>query len=721
MELTPQIGLPYPLGATLRDGGTNFTLWSDHATKVELCFYDAQDPKIETDRIELVERTEHVFHAFVPGIGAGQLYGYRVHGLYDPSVGAHFNPAKLMVDPYAKGIAGEVEWCDELLPYLPLPETAEPDDFPTEPDLRDNAHAVPKSLVVDDRAFDWGGDRLLRTPWTETVIYEMHVKGFTKLCAQIPEHERGSYAGVGSPAAIEYFQKLGVTAVELLPIHYFVSEPMLAEKGLSNYWGYNTLGFFAPAGKYSSTGTTGGQIAEFKQMVKNLHAAGLEVILDVVYNHTCEGGPLGQTFCFRGIDNQSFYRSHPDNPAFYFDYTGCGNTPDMTHPRVLQLVLDSLRYWVEEMHIDGFRFDLASALTREEHLPDMKGSFLKAVHQDPVLSRVKLIAEPWDIGEGGYLVGNFPIHWSEWNGKYRDTIRHFWKSDAGLLPDVAYKLSGSPEYYEISGRRPYASINFLTAHDGFTLTDLISYNEKHNEANGEDNRDGDNNNASWNCGAEGTTEDAKVLALRARQRRNFLVTLFLSQGVPMLVAGDEFGRTQQGNNNIYCQDNELGWLTWERDAEAQGILDFTSRLIRLRREHPVFRHPKFLNGQLIEGVGLKDVTWFHPAGKEMTEADWHNAELRSIGLMLCGDAPALRDDQGQPFHDSTFLLLINAGHQPQEFLLGSPYMGKWMPILDTAKEPAFVEHGKVKKVGSKVTLADHSMQLLELQHIASKA
>jgi glycogen operon protein len=711
-HLSAKNGLPYPLGATIRDGGTNFALWSDHAEKVELCLYASEDLTRETGRFEVLERTEQVFHIFLPGVGAGQCYGYRVHGPYDPSVGAHFNPAKLMVDPYAKAIAGGVTWSEELLPYKPLEEG---DEFPTVPDERDNAHAVPKSMVVDDRAFDWEGDTLLRTPWTETVIYEVHVTGFTKTCPDVPENVRGTYAGMASPAAIDYLKKLGVTAVELLPVHSHVDEPMLAEKGLSNYWGYNTLGFFAPDASYCAGGSMGQQVTEFKQMVKTLHAAGLEVILDVVYNHTCEGGPLGQTFCFRGIDNQSFYRLHPENPAFYFDYTGCGNTPDLTHPRVLQLVLDSLRYWVEEMHIDGFRFDLASALTREEHLPDMRGSFLKAVHQDPVLSRVKLIAEPWDIGEGGYLVGNFPIHWSEWNGKYRDTLRHFWKSDAGLLPDLAYKLSGSPEFYEISGRRPYASINFLTAHDGFTLNDLVSYNDKHNEANGEENRDGDNNNASWNCGAEGPTDDATINALRSRQRKNFLTSLFLSQGVPMLNAGDEFGRTQHGNNNVYCQNNELGWMTWERDAQSSSLLDFTSRLIQLRRQHPVFRHPKFLNGQLIEGVGLKDVTWFHPGGKEMTDPDWHNTELRSIGLMLCGEAPALRDDNGDPFHDSTFLLLIHAGHEPQEFILGSPYMGRWTLILDTAKEVSFVENAKPKKVGAKITLQHHSVQLYRLQ------
>ncbi len=706
--------LPYPLGATIRDGGVNFALWSDHAEKVELCLFDDADPKLEIGRVILPEYTANVFHGFIPGLGAGQRYGYRVYGSYDTANGAHFNPAKLLIDPYARAIDGAIEWCDEVFPYCNVNDAMK---NASEPDPRDNARFIPKSVVIDPSRFDWAGDRLLRTPWTETIIYEVHLAGFTKLCPDISESERGTYAGMGSPAAIAYLKKLGITAVELLPVHDHIDEPMLIEKGLSNYWGYNTLGFFAPEGSYSASGTRGGQVVEFKQMVKNLHAAGLEVILDVVYNHTCEGGPMGPSLCFRGIDNQSYYRLHPGDTANYYDYTGCGNTPDITHPRVLQLVLDSLRYWVEEMHVDGFRFDLATALTRGAHLPDMRGAFLHAVHQDPMLSTVKLIAEPWDVGEGGYLVGNFPILWSEWNGKFRDTVRHFWKSDLGLLPDLAYKLSGSPEYYEISGRRPYASINFITAHDGFTLTDLVSYNEKHNEANGEENRDGDNNNASWNCGEEGPTEDETVLALRQRQRRNFLVTLFLSQGVPMLNAGDEFGRTQNGNNNIYCHDNELGWLTWERDPEAQRIQQFTSRLIQFRHEHPVFRHPKFLDGQVIKGVGLKDVTWFHSQGHEMTESEWRDGELQSICMMLCGDAPALRDDAGNAFHDDTFLLLIHAAHEPGEFVLSGPTKAKWTLLLDTAAAEGFIGDAKPKRAGTKVTLPDHSLQLYRLSRV----
>ena len=709
---TYQIGRPYPLGATLQDGGVNFALWSDHATGVELCLFDSLAPHAETARIALPERTENVFHIFIPGLAAGQLYGYRVQGIYDPAHGAHFNPAKLLIDPYARAIAGKVLPCDELLPYLPVAPAA---TFPTEPDLRDNAHAIPKAVVIDP-AFAWEGDHLLYTPWTETVIYELHVAGFTKQFPNIPENIRGTYVALGSQPVIDHFLQLGVTAVELLPIHEHLDETFLLEKGLSNYWGYSTLGFFAPESSYSSSGVQGQQVVEFQQMVKNLHAAGIEVILDVVYNHTCEGGPLGPSLSFRGIDNQSYYRLDAENPASYVDYTGCGNTPEINHPRGLQLVLDSLRYWVEKMHVDGFRFDLASALTRAPHLPDMRSAFLQSVHQDPVLSRVKLIAEPWDLGEGGYLVGNFPILWSEWNGKYRDNLRHFWKSDPRLVPDLAYRLSGSPEFYQISGRRPFASINFITAHDGFTLHDLVSYNEKHNEANGEENRDGDNNNASWNCGAEGPTNNRKILALRSRQRRNFLTTLFLSQGVPMLNAGDEFARSQLGNNNVYCQDNPLGWISWELDETAQSLLAFTTRLLDFRRKHPVFRHPKFLDGQVIPGVGLKDVSWFHPGGLEMNAHDWHDPELRSIGMMLCGDAPALRDDLGRPFHDSTFMVLFHAGHTPLRFTLGGPEKGRWKLLLDTAKESGFVDNGISKKTAASIVLTGHSIHLYELQH-----
>ncbi|HEY5751805.1 MAG TPA: glycogen debranching protein GlgX [Chthoniobacterales bacterium] len=704
-------GVPYPLGATVMDGGVNFAIYSDNAKAVTLCLFNSPDSPTESARIPLDERTENIFHAFLPGITAGQLYGYRVDGDYDPKRGFRFNPAKLMVDPYAKAITVKVDWSPELMPYL----IAKAEDRDLTIDERDNAFAVPKAVVVDDRAFHWGNDKLVKRSWSETVIYEVHPAGFSKLWDAIPENQRGSYAAIGSKPAIDYFRKLGITAVELLPVHEHVDESTLEERGLSNYWGYNTLGFFAPHGAYSSSGTEGQQVTEFKQMVKNLHAAGLEVILDVVYNHTCEGNHFGPAFSFRGIDNPSYYRLMPDNPRYYRDYTGCGNTPDITHPRVLQLVMDSLRYWVQQMHVDGFRFDLASTLTREAHLPDMRGAFLDAMHQDPVLSRVKLIAEPWDVGEAGYLVGNFPILWSEWNGKFRDSIRRFWKSDGGLVAEIAYKLSGSPEYYQISGRRPYASVNFITAHDGFTLTDLVSYNEKHNLANGEENRDGDNNNLSWNCGVEGPTDDPQVNSLRDRQRRNFLVTLFLSQGVPMLNAGDEFGRTQNGNNNIYCQDNELGWFSWQRDAKANAIQRFTSRLIRFRHQHPVFRHTKFLNGRMIEEVGLKDVTWLHITGEEMTEAQWHDPHLRTLAMILCGDAPLLRGDDGERYRDGTFLLCFNASPEPASFKLAGPSGAFWKPVLDTASEEGFVPRARSVAVGDVVALIDHSLKVFQLE------
>ncbi|HEY5893480.1 MAG TPA: glycogen debranching protein GlgX [Chthoniobacterales bacterium] len=709
--MTTKPGLPHPLGATVMDGGVNFAIHSDNAKSVTLCLFNSPELATESTRIPLEERTENVFHVFVPGIGAGQFYGYRVDGEYDPKRGFRFNPAKLMVDPYAKAIAGNIQWCPELMPYA----VAKTDDRDLTIDERDNAFAVPKAVVVDDKAFHWGNDKLVKRSWSETVIYEVHTTGFSKLWDAIPEHQRGSYAAIGSKPAIDYFRKLGITAVELLPVHEHVDESILESRGLSNYWGYNTLGFFAPHGAYSSSGTHGQQVTEFKQMVKNLHAARLEVIIDVVYNHTCEGNHFGPSFSFRGVDNASYYRLMPDNPRFYRDYTGCGNTPDVTHPRMLQLVMDSLRYWVQEMHVDGFRFDLASALTREAHLPDMRGAFLDAIHQDPVLSRVKLIAEPWDVGEAGYLVGNFPILWSEWNGKFRDGIRRFWKSDGGLIPEMAYKLSGSPEYYQISGRRPYASINFITSHDGFTLTDLVSYNEKHNLANGEENRDGDNNNLSWNCGVEGPTDDPEIDALRDRQRRNFLATLFLSQGVPMLNAGDEFGRTQNGNNNIYCQDNELGWFSWERDAKAAAIQRYTSRLIKFRQQHPVFRHTKFLNGRMIEEVGLKDVTWLHITGEEMTEPQWHDANLRTLAMILCGDAPLLRGDDGERYRDGTFLLCFNASHEPVSFKLAGPQGAFWKPVLDTATEDGFVSRARSIPVGDVVALIDHSLKVYQLE------
>src|SRR5712692_1869947 len=579
------LGQPYPLGATWDGTGVNFSLFSQNATKVELCLFDGPNGNREIARIRMPEQTDQVWHVYLPGIRPGQLYGYRVHGSYEPQVGHRFNPAKLLLDPYAKAIAGTIRWSDALFGYT----VGHADDLSC--DERDSAGGLPKCVVVDP-AFNWGNDAYPRTPWHKTLIYELHVKGFTSRHLDVPQQMQGTYAGLTCPEVIDYLHSLGITAVELMPVHQFVADKHLLDKGLTNYWGYNSIGFFAPEARYTSSGIRGQQVVEFKTMVKVLHSEGIEVILDVVYNHTGEGNQLGPTLCFRGIDNAAYYRLMPDNQRYYLDYTGCGNTLDMTHPRTLQLIMDSLRYWVLEMHVDGFRFDLASALARELHAVDRLGAFFDIIHQDPVLSQAKLIAEPWDLGEGGYQVGNFPVLWAEWNGEYRDTVRRFWKGDGGLVGTVAYRLTGSSDLYERSGRRPYASINFVTAHDGFTLSDLVSYNEKHNEANGEDKRDGSNENLSWNCDVEGPTDDPAMLTLRAQQQRNFLATLLLSQGVPMLVAGDERGRTQQGNNNAYCQDNEVSWMDWTLDRPRRDLLEFTQQLIRLFHQHPVLRRRK---------------------------------------------------------------------------------------------------------------------------------
>src|SRR5215831_20129187 len=589
------LGYPSPLGATWMGNGVNFAIFSEHATGVELCLFDSIKDTEENVRIPANEQTDQVWHAFLPDARPGQLYGFRLSGPYEPQHGLRFNSSKLLLDPYAKAIAGEVSWADEMFGYV----IGDKKEDLTQ-DFRDDAWGVPKSVVIDT-GFDWQGDKKPGTPLHSSVIYEVHVKGFSKLWTDVPENLRGSYAALGHPAAIDYLKKLGVTAIELLPVHSHIDDKGLIDRGLTNYWGYNTIGFFAPHGQYSSSGQTGEQVSEFKSMVRSLHAAGIEVILDVVYNHTAEGNHLGPTLCFRGIDNPAYYWVNPENPRFYLDYTGTGNTLNARHPEVLRLIMDSLRYWVVEMHVDGFRFDLAATLARQFYDVNRLSAFFDLVQQDPVVSQVKLIAEPWDVGEGGYQVGNFPVPWSEWNGKYRDSVRSFWKGDEGRIGEMAYRLTGSPDLYEHDGRRPYASINFVTCHDGFTLTDLVSYNEKHNEANGEKNRDGDNNNQSWNCGVEGPTDDPQINALRDRQRRNFLTTLFLSQGVPMLCGGDEWGRTQNGNNNAYCQDNEISWFGWERDEKQNQLFEFTRKLIRLRNEHPVFRRPKFLKGRRISG------------------------------------------------------------------------------------------------------------------------
>jgi len=668
-------GRPYPLGATWDGEGVNFALFSEHAEKVELCLFDLAG-KRELARIDMCWQTDLVWHCYLPEARPGQLYGFRVHGPYDPARGQRFNPAKLLLDPYAKAIAGAVKWSDALFGYR-VGSKKEDLSF----DRRDSAPGMPKCKVIDP-AFTWADDRRPRTPWHETVIYELHVKGFTRRHPDVPPHLRGSYAGLATEPVIEHLKRLGVTAVELLPVHAFIDDRHLVEKGLRNYWGYNSIGFFAPDFRYAATDLT----AEFKTMVKTLHSNGIEVILDVVYNHTAEGSHLGPTLSFRGIDNQAYYRLSAEDPRYYMDYTGCGNTLNMRHPRVLQLLMDSLRYWVTEMHVDGFRFDLASALARELHEVDRLSAFFDVIHQDPVLSQVKLIAEPWDLGEGGYQVGNFPVGWTEWNGKYRDAVRAYWKGEGGLIGELASRLTGSSDLYGHSGRRPYASINFITAHDGFTLHDLVSYDHKHNEANGEDNRDGSDDNYSWNCGAEGLTDDPAIRALRVQQKRNLLATLFFSQGVPMLTAGDEMGRTQSGNNNAYCQDNELSWVNWELAPEERELIEFTRRLIRIQKAHPVFQRRSFFHGTHITGKGVKDILWLKPDGSEMTDEEWQHTFARCLGMMLAGEELEEVDERGRPVRDVNFLVLLNAHHDSIDFVLPAVHPeSRWWLDLDTGR------------------------------------
>jgi len=702
------LGYPYPLGATWMGNGVNFALFSETAASVELCLFDGINATEENIRVPMSERTDQVWHLFLPDVRPGQLYGFRVSGPYEPERGLRFNSSKLLIDPYAKAISGEVSWANEMFGYV---IGGKEEDLTQ--DFRDDAWGVPKSVVIDP-AFDWQGDERPGIPLHHSVIYEVHVKGFSKLWHDVPEELRGTYAALGSPPAIEYFKKLGVTAVELLPVHTHVDDKALIDRGLTNYWGYNTIGFFAPHVQYASSGQLGEQVVEFKSMVRNLHAAGLEVILDVVYNHTAEGNHLGPTLCFRGIDNLAYYRLHPDNPRFYLDFTGTGNTFNLLHPRTLQLVMDSLRYWVLEMHVDGFRFDLASTLARDDKGVNKLHPFFEAIQQDPVLSQIKLIAEPWDVGEGGYQVGNFPVLWSEWNGKYRDTVRSFWKGDEGRIGEMAYRLTGSPDVYQHSGRRPCASINFVTAHDGFTLADLVRYNEKHNELNGDGNKDGDNNNQSWNCGVEGPTEDPQINALRERQRRNFLATLLLSQGVPMLTGGDEWGRTQSGNNNAYCQDNEISWFNWGRDEKQNQFLEFTRRLIQLRKEHPVFRRPKFLQGRRIRGSEIRDVMWFNPGGNEMCEEEWTSPFVRCLGMLLSGDASDVLNFENEPIRDDTFLLLINAHYEPIPFVLPGQEHIEWQLILDTMDPNGLLAEQKKFASGDDVDLGGRATCLLQL-------
>jgi isoamylase len=673
MKIWP--GNSYPQGATWDGSGVNFALFSENATEVELCLFDGVDDDKEI-RIPLTEKTDQIWHVYLPEARPGQLYGYRVKGPYTPEEGHRFNPAKLLLDPYATAISGNIKWSDAQFGYTVGHADLSRDD-------RDSAKGMPK-CVVTDNAFSWGNDGHPRIPWHKTLIYELHVRGFTKRQPAVPEKLRGTYAAMTSPVIIDYLLSLGITAVELMPVHHFVNDRHLEEQGLSNYWGYNSIGFFAPHALYSSTGTLGQQVTEFKTMVKTLHREGIEVILDVVYNHTGEGNELGPTLCFRGIDNAAYYRLKEDDPRYYMDYTGMGNTLNMLHPHTLQLIMDSLRYWVQEMRVDGFRFDLASALARELHAVDRLGSFFDIIHQDPVLSQVKLIAEPWDLGEGGYQVGNFPVLWTEWNGKYRDTVRRFWKGDRGQIGDLAYRLTGSSDLYERGGRRPYASINFVTCHDGFTLHDLVSYNEKHNEGNGEDNKDGTNDNLSWNCGVEGPTEDPEILKLRARQERNFLATLMLSQGVPMLRAGDEIGQTKNGNNNTYCQDNAISWLDWNLDSARKELLRFTRFLLHLSHEYPVLRRRNFFRGRTIRGSEVRDIIWYRPDGKEMSNEDWQNPEIRSLGMLLAGDAIDELDDRGNRITSDTLLVLINAHHESISFALPSlPSKEHWELVLDT--------------------------------------
>jgi glycogen operon protein len=689
------------LGATWDGEGVNFALFSENAERVELCLFDPSG-KREIGKIDVRERTDRIWHCYLPYCRLSQLYGYRVHGPYDPSNGHRFNPNKLLLDPYAKATVGLLDWG---YPHFGYRLGVEEEDLSY--DEQDNALGMPKCRVVDT-AFTWGDDRPPRTPWDETIIYELHVKGFTKLHPDIPPELRGTYAGLASAPAIEHLKKLGVTAVELMPVHSFVDDKHLVEKGLKNYWGYNSIGFFAPEMRYSATGSIG----EFKTMVKRLHSAGLEVILDVVYNHTAEGNHLGPTLSFKGIDNAAYYRLVPDDPRYYMDFTGTGNTLNMMHPRVLQLIMDSLRYWILEMHVDGFRFDLASALARQLYEVDQLSSFFTIIHQDPVISQAKLIAEPWDVGEGGYQVGNFPIGWTEWNGKYRDAVRAYWKGDGGLVDELAYRLTGSSDLYERGGRKPHASINFVTAHDGFTLRDLVSYDEKHNEANGEGNSDGENHNLSHNYGVEGPTDDVEIRRLRARQRRNLLATLLLSQGVPMILSGDEMGRTQGGNNNAYCQDNEISWLDWELSTLDRNFLAFVRRMIRLRKEHPAFRRRRFFQGRKLRGAGVKDITWLTPAGREMTDEEWDSSFARSLGLQMSGLLEGEYDAQGRPEVDDDFLLLFNADEEEVAFQIPPvPEGARWEALMDTAYSAGLKTDGFFKP-GGEYTLKPRSMAVL---------
>ena len=694
-------GSPYPLGATYDGSGTNFALFSEAATRVELCLF--ADDGTET-RIPLPERDAFVWHGFLPNVGPGQRYGYRVHGPYAPEQGHRCNPSKLLLDPYAKAVDGDIDWDQACFSYTWGDESSFND--------QDSAPHMSKSVVISP-FFDWDNDRPPRTPYNATVIYEAHVKGLTQTHPEIPEEIRGTYAAVAHPVMIEHYKKIGVTAIELMPVHQFIHDSHLADRGMTNYWGYNTIGFFAPHNDYASSGQRGQQVQEFKAMVKALHAHGLEVILDVVYNHTAEGNQLGPTLSFRGIDNSAYYRLVDGDQGHYYDTTGTGNTLLMRHPHVLQLIMDSLRYWVTEMHVDGFRFDLASSLARQFHEVDRLSSFFDLVQQDPVVSQTKLIAEPWDIGEGGYNVGQFPPLWTEWNGKYRDVMRDYWRGEPETLADFASRLTGSADLYEQDGRRPYASINFVTAHDGFTMQDLVSYNDKHNQANGEGGNDGERHNSSWNCGVEGETDDLDVVALREQQKRNFLTTLILSQGVPMLLHGDELGRTQGGNNNVYAQDSELAWIDWDRAKEFGFLTEFVGRLTKLRADHPVFRRRRHFSGRVTKASGVRDIGWFTPAGEWMTDDDWDSGFAKSVAVFLNGEGIREPDARGERITDDSFFLLFNGHHEPIAFVLPDLGAGeRWQVEIDTAAPLHDEADPRIAKTGEPVEVDARSVQVL---------
>jgi glycogen operon protein len=693
MKWRTRPGEPFPLGATWDGHGTNFSVFSEVAEAIDLCLFDANG---EETRVLLTERTAFCWHIYIVGARPGLRYGFRVRGPWDPSQGLRCNYAKLLVDPYARALTGSFTAHPSFFAYPVGGDDLQRDDT-------DSAPHMPKSVVIDQQ-FDWEGDRPLGRKLHETVIYETHLKGFTKRHPGIPEGVRGTYSGFAHPAAVDHLTKLGITAVELMPIQQFVHDEHLLKRNLRNYWGYQPIGYFAPHNEYSSTGDLGGQVREFKSMVKALHAAGLEVILDVVYNHTAEGNHLGPTLSFKGLDNRSYYRVSEEDPRSYMDYTGTGNSLNMRHPHTLMLIMDSLRYWVQEMHVDGFRFDLASTLARELYDVDRLSAFFDIIHQDPTLCGVKLIAEPWDVGEGGYQVGNFPVRWCEWNGKYRDSVRDYWRGEGGMVAEFARRFTGSSDLYQEDGRKPYASINFVTAHDGFTLLDLVSYNEKHNEANGEDNRDGESHNRSWNCGAEGPTDDPKVNELRSRQQRNFIATVLLSQGIPMILGGDEFGRTQRGNNNGYCQDSEISWYDWGSIDES--LLEFTRQVIEIHATHPVFRRRRWFQGRPLHGAGVSDIAWFRPDGQEMTDEDWQQDFARSFGVFLNGAELRELDEDGKPIKDDGFLLIFNAHHDKIEFTIPGPSYGRsWRVLVDTNVSTA----AQPLAAGSTLTITGRSL------------